>query len=123
MTDTFKRFREVVEARTKGPWISDGDYHSWTEDNGYAQSWVETAGGIWRQGEPSTGSNMCQQGSDAKFIALMGSCVDELLAVAEAARSSVSEDTVRDALLCHNMGVELINRLAALETKLAEVMK
>lgn len=39
----------------------------------------------------------------------------KLRAVAEAAASVVSEDGMRNELLCYNMGLELIRRLAALD--------
>lgn len=52
---------------------------------------------------------------DASFIAVARSMLPKLIAVAQAARSVLSEDGVKEHLCAYVMGVELIDRLAALE--------
>lgn len=107
---TLDEIRKLIDAATPGPWQDDGESESWTEDQGYASSWVETPKGAWRQYGPDTGSDMCQQRNDARFIAAARTLLPALLEVAQGAKDFSDTWEMKDSSY-----TPLAKALAALE--------
>lgn len=104
---TLEAFKQLESQATPGPWI-----------------WANDGPSDWSVGQASgaQGKRVCElhrrhavECPDAAFIAAMRTMAPKLIAVAEAARSVLSEEGVREYLSAYVMGVELIERLSALE--------
>jgi hypothetical protein len=91
---TLDELQLLCDEATPGPWGSvgfAGSENGITNDPGHPSTW-----------------------EDARFIAAARTYLPMLLAVAQAAASIACEDDVKDALLCHNQGMALLEALEAL---------
>ncbi len=107
--------RRLEKAATPGPWDTSACIFPLYND--YEQSPDKT----WRSAGPVVVDGI-QAGYDMKFIVALRNALPALLdrlekleAVAEAARSVLSEDEARGYVSCYSMGIALIERLAALD--------
>jgi hypothetical protein len=125
MSDLIRRAKEIVSGRTPGPWSIDsvGDKHRliydlkaqhpkhWDQDDEAFRT------GGWKP------LNICD-GDNTRFIALMGSVADEMLAVIEAAiQVKANFMAVNDGFytgLVPPEFVPLLDPLKALDTALAK---
>lgn len=106
-----EKIKKRHAAATPGPYCADSDSsQSWTPEDGYAPTFVDTPAGLWRQTQPDTGAEMARQGADAEFLA--HSWQDVLDLVAEVERL-----TRRNAELTESEE-RMARRLRAAEAKL-----
>lgn len=113
MSDVLDKARQVIEARTPGPWSwchGDGFDH-WELWNPVTTEWiVQDDSGV----EPST--------ENLKFIALMGTVAEHYQAVAEAAKA-IAEIPRLEHPDCVSDWSALRTALVNLDAKLAEALK
>lgn len=110
--------KKLCDEATPGPWVTvDDGFHAGVGRKQHNEERKARGNKYWAHADVCGGDSHegYFTGPDADFIAAAREALPKLIAVAEAARSVLSEEGVREHFSGFVMGVELLDRLAALE--------